>query len=133
MSRIKVESGEYKICDTKMDQSLYTVNLDRDIAFTLYSITLQKVALARNLTDQQCIQLFKEINKNNLPDTGRIDCMMIGGDNSAKARKYFAHIVNVLNRIDNTDNIVLVLVSVLHSRHPNSFEIHCFDGRIYEI
>jgi hypothetical protein len=133
MSRIKVESGEYKICDITRDQSLYTLGLDRDIAFTMYSIKLQKVALARNLNDQQCIQLCQEINKNNLRENGIMDCTLIGGDDSAKTDKYLSYIVGVLNSVDNTNNIVLVGCFVGDRRHPNSFEIHCFDGRIYEI
>ncbi len=129
MNRIKVESGEYKISDIKVDQSLYTTNLDWDIAFTLYSETLQKVALARNLNDQQCVKLFQEINKNNLVDDSLFTLTMVGGDNSAKSEQYCDHLMKVFFAIENGIDILnLVGYDVNHKVHPNSMEISCLNG-----
>jgi len=129
MNRIKVESGEYRISDTKLDQYLYTMNLHRDIAFTLYSKTLQKVALARNLNDQQCVKLFQEINTNNLMDDSLFELRLIGGDNSTKSEQYLEYLVRVLDAIDNKTNIICIVSSDLNDHaHPNSFEISCIDG-----
>jgi hypothetical protein len=134
MNRIKVQSGEYKIVDMKDSQSLYTMNLDRDIAFTLYSGTSKKVVLARNLNDQQCVQLFKEVENSSLVNDCIMELSMIVGDGFAKRTQYLDHLIRILVAIA-TDNVRVNSIGYdLEDRiHPNSFEIHCLDGRLYEI
>ncbi|CAF1366019.1 unnamed protein product [Adineta steineri] len=132
MDRIRVYSGLYKISDIKDNQSLYTLDLDRGIAFTLYSEVLQKVALARNLNDEQCVQLFREINKNNILDGCMVSCCMIGGDTSTKTEQYVLHLLNIFVHIENT-NINLIGYDVGDRIHPNSMEIYCGDGSLHAI
>ncbi|CAF4757857.1 unnamed protein product, partial [Rotaria sp. Silwood2] len=68
---IQVEPGEYKISHIKSNQSLCTIDLDQDVAFTLFSVTLWKVALARNLN--------------------------VSGDGFAKSEQYENYLIKILH------------------------------------
>jgi hypothetical protein len=130
MNRIKVESGEYKIYDMKDDHALYTVNLDRDIAFTLCCVKLRKIALARNLNDQQCIQFFHEISKTNVMDECVFDAYFIGGNSSTKSKQYAEHLLRLLFYMDGDLTINILDFGVGDRIHPNSFEMDCSDGTL---
>jgi hypothetical protein len=133
MNLIEVESGCYVISDMVDDHILCTLNLGPDNAFTMFSPTLRKVALARNLNDQQCINLLKEINPKNLTDDCLFQIRLVGGDESAKSNLYAIHLLKFLGHADPGDTFVIIGIHVHKHNHPESFAINCADGRVQPI
>ena len=75
-----VKSNEYCIVKTDSDVGLYTTNLGSDIAYTLHSKELGKVAMARQLSPEQLKGFYNEY----LPDPKTIKepikMSIFGGD-----------------------------------------------------
>jgi hypothetical protein len=99
----------------------------------MFSPTLRKVALARNLNDHQCINLLKEINPKNLTDDSLFEILLVGGDESAKSDLYAMHLFKFLGHADPGDTFVIIGICVRKHNHPESFAINCADGRVQPI
>lgn len=132
MVRIEIKSAEYKIVDAVDDLILYSMELGDEIACSLFSIKLKKVALARNINSDQLKQLINELNPGNLSDPELIRAQLIGGEaESMASAKYLRQIIEALEIIDNNRNIInIISCDTCNKLHPNSFEIDCYHGGI---
>ena len=134
MMRIEVKSNEYKIVDSQDDLVLYTINLNEEIACTIFSPKLEKACLGRNLTIEQLVKLFSEINPENLLDQELLNIHIVGGDESEKTEKYLKTLLEHLQVIDNNSDIINIKSFDVGARiHPNSFEFDCYHGGIRKI
>ena len=62
MQKIEIKTNEYKVITLQDDLVLYTINLYDEIAYSVFSFQLNKVGLGRNLSDDQLVQFFHEMN-----------------------------------------------------------------------
>lgn len=131
MKKIEVKSKTYTLLDLQDELVLYTKDLNQEIAYSLFSQTLSKVALARNLNKTQLTKLFAEINPENLEELGLIKINIIGGDNSKESREAAEKLISQLQEIDNNRNIIdIKSFDCCERLHPNSFEVDCYHGGI---
>ena len=75
-----VESKQYCIVKTNSDVGLYTTNLGSDIAYTLYSKELGKVAMARQLSPDQLKGFYNEYIPDPKTIKEPIKMSIFGGD-----------------------------------------------------
>jgi cobalamin biosynthesis Co2+ chelatase CbiK len=134
MTRIEVKSNEYKIVNSQDDLVLYTNDLNEEVACTFFSAKLEKACLGRNLTVEQLIQVFSEINPKNLQDLALISVHIVGGNEFKETEQYLEKLLEQLQIIDNNSNIINIKSFDAGSRiHPNSFEFDCYHGGIRKI
>ncbi|HJD60426.1 MAG TPA: hypothetical protein LFW20_07360 [Rickettsia endosymbiont of Omalisus fontisbellaquei] len=129
--KVEIKSQEYKIFDISDDLTIYTKNLNEEIACSFFSSKLSKIALARNISIEQLEKLIAELTENKSIERNLVKVQVIGGDDSPESYKYFTDIVNALDRIDNnTDMINLIGSDTCKNIHPNSFEINGYHGGV---
>ncbi len=134
MIRIEVKSNEYKIVNNQDDLVLYTIDLNEELACTFFSSKLEKACLGRNLTTEQLVKLFSEINPENILDQELINIHIVGGDESEKTEQYLKKLLAQLQIIDNNSDIINIKSFDVGTRiHPNSFEFDCYHGGIRKI
>ena len=131
MQKIEVKSKEYKIMALQDGLVLYTVELNEEIAYSILSVTLEKVGLARNLDQDQLIKFFTEINPDNIQDVGLIRMNIVGGNESEGSKEALNKLLLQLQNIDNNHDIIDIRSCDSCERlHPNSFEVDCYHGGI---
>ena len=131
MQKIEVKSKEYKIMALQDGLVLYTVELNEEIAYSILSVTLEKVGLARNLDQDQLIKFFTEINPDNIQDVGLIRMNIVGGNESEGSKEALNKLLLQLQNIDNNRDIIDIRSCDSCERlHPNSFEVDCYHGGI---
>ncbi|WP_316353994.1 hypothetical protein [Candidatus Trichorickettsia mobilis] len=131
MKRIEVKSKEYIIVTLQDELVLYTKELNQEIAYSIFSAKLEKVALARNLDQDQLIKFFAEINPNNIQDSGLIKVNIIGGNESESSVESLHKLLLQLQTIDNNQDIIDIRsCDSCEKLHPNSFELDCYHGGI---
>ena len=134
MQKIEIKTNEYKIVTLQEDLVLYTINLYDEIAYGIFSPQLSKVGLGRNLSDDQLVQFFNEINPNNVKIPGLIKVRIVGGDESEESREALSKLVLQLRHIDNDSDIIdIKACDVGYKLHPESFEVDCYHGGIRPI
>ena len=132
MNRIEVKSNEYKISDLADELVFYTEELDDEIACSFFSKKLKKVALARNISNEQLKQLINEMNPNRIVEPELIRIQLIGGAaGSEKSKGYLTQFIETLKTIDNeSDMINIVSYDTMERFHPNSLGIDCYHGGV---
>jgi hypothetical protein len=135
MEKIEILTEEYKILDSKDDLILFTEELNDDIAFSFFSKTLKKVALARNITSSQLENLINQINPQKLTTTSLINIQLIGGlTDSDSSNNYLTQMIQKLEELDAGSNILNIISFDVRERiHPNSFEVDGYHGGVREI
>ncbi len=132
--KTKISSNEYLIASIQDDLSLYTVGLEEEIAYTIFSFKLQKVGLARSLNRDQLFQFFAEFNPDNIKESGLITTRIVGGNDSEISKDTLKNLLKQLNAIDGGNNIINIKsCDTCDKIHPNSFEIDCYHGGIRAI
>jgi hypothetical protein len=134
MSEIEVKSGSYKVVNQQDDLVLYTCKLEREIAIAVFSNSLKKVGLARNLNQEQLLNFFLEINPDNLPEVGSVSVNIIGGNESLESLNALKALLEQLEVIDKQKNIINIRSCDTCDRvHPDSFLVDCYHGGIRAI
>lgn len=127
----EIISGEYKIVAKWEAGIIYTKDLNNEIAICIYSPRLEKTALGRNLTPENIVKLFRELNSNNLIEASLFDVMIVGGSDSEETVKYCKVLINTLKSTDNNTNIInIISYDVGAKPHPNSIQLDCFRGEL---
>lgn len=129
--KIEVKSQNYIITHLQDDLTLFTQELNDELAFSAFSPQLKKIGLARNLDANQFVQFFAEINPENIKDVGLITVRIAGGTKSENSLSSLNQLLLQLQNIDN--NLAIINIASCDSCdkiHPNSFEIDCYHGGI---
>lgn len=133
MKNIEVKTTEYIVTTLQDDLVLQGKNLDHEIAITLFSWNLKKIALGRNLSDEKLRSLFAEFQGTDSKES-KIDVRILGGNKEQRSKEYLENLIAQLNLIDNNTNIIdIKSFDVCERLHPNSFELDCYHGGIREI
>ena len=113
---------------------LYTSDLQDEIAYSVFSIKLNKVGLGRNLDQDKLIRFFEEINQDNIQELGLINVNIIGGNDSEESKSSLERLILQLQDIDNNRNIINIRSLDTCTRlHPDSFQVDCYHGGIHAI
>ena len=128
-NRIEIKTGQYKIVSIQDNLAFLATNLKEEIALSLYSIKLKKVALGKSLSPQQITNIFAEMNPENLNDSELIIVRIVGGQDSKQSEEYIESLVRQLQIIDGGQNIINIKSFDVGSRvHPSAIEIDCYHG-----
>lgn len=131
MKRIEVKSKEYIVVELQDELVLYTQELKQEIAFSIFSNTLKKVGLARNLDQDQLIKCFAELNSNNIKEAGLIQIKIVGGNESDASKEALNELMSHLQVVDNNHDIIDIRTLDSCDRfHPDSFIVDCYHGGI---
>lgn len=134
MDMIEIKTNEYKIIDLQDGIVLYTINLYEEIAYSVFSFQLNKVGLGRNLSDDQLVKFFDEMNPDRVKSPGLIKVRIVGGDESKEAGEALNNLILKLHEIDNDDDIIDIRAcDTRHRLHPESFVVDCYNGGISPI
>lgn len=129
----EIKDGEYSIANTRYS-TIFTKDLNSKIAISIYAPKLQKAALGRNLTSQDIIKLFIELNPNNLIEESLFEVIIVGGNESQESEDYCIKLINTLKEIDDNKNIINIIgYDVGIKPHPNSIKLECFSGYTYSL
>lgn len=115
---ISVRQGEcVTITQNQHNLTLEAIGLNRDIAFTFLAKGQKVVGgLARSPSMEQIREIF---DPRNLGQPKKILIDIVGGDNSAAARKYFDTLMSTLDQIDGGAKVFNITWRVNDAIHPN--------------
>jgi hypothetical protein len=134
MKKIEIKTNEYKVITLQDDLVLYTINLYDEIAYSVFSFQLNKVGLGRNLSDEQLVQFFHEMNPDDEKIPGLIKVRIVGGDESEESGEALNKLILQLSHIDDNNDIIDIRAcDTRHKLHPESFEVDCYHGGIRPI
>jgi diacylglycerol kinase family enzyme len=130
----EVVSREYKIVAKWEAGTIYTKDLNVEVAICICSQRLEKTAMGRNLTPENLAKLFTELNPDNIIENSLFDVMIVGGLPSEETEEYCKKLLNALQKIDNNTNIIdIISYDVGVKPHPNSIKLNCFNGEVYSL
>ena len=90
VARIEIKSGEFKVSNCGSEDFHFITNdLGDDVAIAFFSQKLLKIALARNIDNEQLKKLINEMNPNKVVVSGLIRVCLFGGKaGSQESSKY---------------------------------------------
>jgi hypothetical protein len=132
MQKLEVKSKEYKIFDIKDEVVLFTKELGRQLAYSFFSSSIEKVALGRNLDKDQISSIINIMISNN-PDIV-IEVRIVGGDHSKESKLSLVNLINSLLAIDGGKDIIdIKSFDVCERFHPEAFEVDHINGGLRAI
>ena len=131
----EVKNHEYYIVPIGSVVDLYTTNLGSDIAYTLHSTELGKVAMARQLNYEQlrefCNQYLSLLDRKPLKEN--IIMQVLGGDESITSEKAQQLLDSITSSLDlDTAQITIKTCDVGKTPHWNSAVFSTQSGNLYD-
>ena len=132
MKTIEVKQGQLILSSIDKAESLFTINLGDNIAFTYFIKKSGVAGMAREISTNKVVELFQKLMY--YEDLYQIDISVVGGNNSEKSKRYISNLIDALHKIDQEKNILnIVSWDVNKKIHPESFVFNTASGILYPL